>query len=693
MKLVRYCANKLTKYLAMAVVTAVCTVCGASAAVASSVTLSLVATDTDSYVTATDNRRSGLEFPSDMAEATTVSALFDESKMMRVRDLRPGMKGYGLTVFSGIRPEKFGIEIVGVIHRAFSGDDLILVMCDSPYLKDIGVVAGMSGSPVYIDDKLVGAIGYGWGFTDVPLGGVTPIESMLQVMEITEKTPAGGGSGEDTAGGDGVYERYWEMRERLQPGAIMRAGGSPSMALDAALLPDAVREHLGGADTFRMEPLATPIFLSTANPATLRFAEQMFAGSGVRVMSSALGAGSGVESGDSESAPGGPVTDLDALAAEVSGGYGLAVPFVEGDLAMAGVGTVTYRSGETLIAFGHPMFFHGVTNYPMAPARINTFVRSKMRPFKLGQSVGQVGTVVQDRLPAIGGRFGPKPKMFDVAVSVVDERYLGRRDYRYRIWNDRNNGPMFASMVIVDAVGTGSRAGGETAEVTEYTVTFDDGTTISRELYFGDMYMSGYGAYYAGSDVGILMNNPYKKVSPVSIDFRSRVMSRLEQATLRTATTDLASYRPGDTVLVTVELQPNRRPIETATYEFRLPDTIADGDYELVVADSLTRSQMDYMLSPARLRVMDYESLLRALQVNYPRNKAYVTLRDRDTGVAVRGQEMPKLPASIIATLGAATDRTDFAPMTGNLLVDAEIGTNYDITGSQFVNVRVARRP
>jgi hypothetical protein len=657
--------------------------------------LNAVISEQESFLPPATNRGTGLTtLPFDPGATVTEVVPFDETKMMRTKDLRPGMKGYGLTVFSGIVPERFEAEVVGVRHRAFPGDDMILCILSSPYLQDIGVFAGMSGSPVFMEDKLIGAVAYGWGFTDEPLAGITPIESMLSVFNST--SPAIREPGSPAPGGQtfNAYEAYWEVRRKMSLEPLRRLGGALPVAVEAQDFSDSVRAKHSLPDQFTMIPLSTPLFVSTVSPATMRVVETLFGGTNVQPLATG-GSSSGAlpAAATAENSPGGPVPDLQALAADVSGGYGLAIPLVEGDLSMAGVGTVTYRYGDKLVAFGHPMFEGGLVSYPMAPARVNALVRSRMRPFKLGEALGKIGTVYQDRLPAIGGVFGAVPRSYEMKTLISDPAYRGLREFNFSIWNDKEMGPMLGMSALMEAISGAARGSGDTVALYKYTLRMDDGTELIKEDYTVDPF-GGYGvAMNVISDMGVLINNPYKPVLADTLDFQMQIADRYPQAQIQSVDLDQPSYRPGAEVKVTWRMQPYRKELTEMSHTFRLPDNISEGDYELTVCDANVRARIEASRNPGGERVIDYESLLRVIQRNFPRNKVYVTLQDRDTGVAVKGSELPKLPSSIIETIRSTTEAPYVSSVSGNMLLDVDYATNFEVSGIQRESVRVTRRP
>lgn len=657
----------------------------------------LAVTTETTYLEPAQNRGTGLrEMP--ITNGTTTTArlgmttgpiAFDEATMMRPEDLRPGMKGYGLTVFSGIRPEKFEAEVVGVRHRAFPGDDMILCMLSSPYLEGIGVIAGMSGSPVYMEGKLIGAVAYGWSFSREPLAGITPIESMLDVYNSTSTDLRD--SDELEGSTYRAYEAYRQMYASASFSPYQHTKGATAVEIPTRELPYDVRSRYQLPDTVTMQPLSTPLFISSASPRTAELVQRLFSNLDVQPVQMGMSSGGGVGSAEAENSPGGKVTDLQALADEINGGYGLAIPFVEGDLNMAGVGTVTYRHADKLVAFGHPMFEMGIVAYPMAPARINALVRNIMRPFKLGEPLGHVGIVRQDRLPAIGGVFGETARMFPVHASIVDTRYQGKRDYNYQVWDDRDYGPALVMTTLMESISGGARSAGDSVALYNYTLSFDDGTSFTKEDYQVDMSGSAMVPVRIGSEVGMIVNNPYKRVRPERVDFNIRVADRLPQANIRTAVLDKPAYKPGETVTVRVELEPYRRPIEHIEYAFTLPENMNEGEYDLRISDGHSRESLERSRNPGGDNVISYETLLETILRNYPKNKLYFAVQDEDTGVSVRGRELPKLPSSIIRTIEATGENAFVESVKGNIIVDAEVVTAFEVSGTKTLTVEVTR--
>lgn len=580
-------------------------------------------------------------------------------EFMAVDDLEPGMKGYGLSVFQGVRPEKFEVEIIGVLKGALGPKhDLILCKCSHPVLDDIGVVAGMSGSPVYVDGKLVGAVGYGWSFAKEAIGGITPIRDMLDVYEQTRATPD-----TETADAGGGFE-------------TIRAAAAPTVRLDgsnapAGLFPDVESARAG----IVLEPLASPVLASGLGPVSIQSLNEVFSRYGLTVVAGGAGGGD-------------PSDRVDP--SEIGGGYGLAIPFMTGDLQLDGVGTISYRKGDTLIAFGHPMMFRGTVAMPMAAARVHGVMRSRMRPFKLSSSLNPIGTLRQDRLSAVGGSFGAAPGMVPMRTTVRNVATGGDKTYRCRALADREFLPALASIMITESVATAAKSGGEQSAEIRYRIRLDDGTSIEKTDFLSSEFLVFSLSMGVRSDVSQLVNNPFKKVGLAEFEADIRVTERLKQARLVSMRADRPAYKPGDTVKLDIGYQTWRGPVRRRAMDFDLPQTLEDGVYMLTFQDGRSREMFERMRAPGKLRPNTYRQFIEQIRLHFPSNRAYLSLQAREPGLTLRGEEMGALPASVAATIRSACPD---AAMPAMMSIEAESVHEWDfeVSGSVMAAILVNR--
>jgi hypothetical protein len=403
------------------------------------------------------------------------------------------------------------------------------------------------------------------------------------------------------------------------------------------------------------------------------------------------GMGGGEEARRTLSSPGGPI-DPETLAREIDAGWGLSVPLVDGDFNLAGVGTVSFRHGNRLAAFGHPMWGRGLAAMPAAGARINTIVHSIQRPFKIGESLGQFGMITQDRLPAIGVMVGKTAPMFPVRVTVNDPQYAGERTLNMRVWNDREQSANYLLVSLIETMEAISRSSAQASTDISYTLRFNDGTEIRKSRFVTDTMGGILPALYIGAEVGVMVNNPFKPVQPESVEVSVRTGYHMAQAMVERMTLDRQSYRPGEEVSVTVELRPWRGEKQVRELRFTLPENLADGTYGLMVGDSNGRQALDMQLNPGLMRITKYENLVRLVRRNFAENRLYLTLTDRDAGASVDGVNLERLPASVLSTLAGTALAGDFAPIQGNLIVDKDEITPYELSGVHTTAIVVSRK-
>jgi len=593
-------------------------------------------------------------------------------EFMHVEEIRTGMKGHGLTIFKENKIERFDVEIIGVLPNYFAGMDLILARLSSPYLKDIGVVAGMSGSPVFIDDRMIGAVAYGWGFSKEPIAGITPIKNMLEVLEQTTDKPHPEESGEA-----GDFLSQWNaMREQggyvpLKPAETITIGRDRLPGLPG--LPE---------DGLTLEPLSTPLVISGCHPSVFNKLERHFQGTGFMPV---LGGGGNLLNPGLKDDP-------------IENGSGLSIPLMSGSMDFSAIGTVTYRKGERLVAFGHPFWQMGNVDAPMASAHIFTVVPSFYRPFKIGASVREVGSIRQDRLSAVGGHFGTQAPTFDLQVVVHkthegDKKETTGRTFDYRIWENAMIGPMLADIALSESIINSDKFMGNSAARIRYGITLADGSKIEKEDFMATDSILAFRItmplYY---DLYLLMNNPFQKTDVNSVDIRVDLYDKFQAVAMETAVLNKDVYRPGETVEARVYFMPYRKERFSRTFSIKLPEDLRDGIYTLGILNGEQRTQIEFRRSPGMGKVFSYEALLKFVRIAYPGNRLYLLLTQPEAGIRINENEMPALPMSVMAPTHSSTPQTFAAPVSMNFLKEESLETEYEIMGSQYLQVRVDRR-
>ncbi len=341
--------------------------------------------------------------------------------IMTSDEIRPGMRGYGLSVFKGTRVESFPVVVMGRIKNALGESDMILVevVGGYPVTHRTGIVAGMSGSPIYINGRLIGAIGYGWGFSKEAIAGVTPIEHMMRDLHRE-----GGTLSRD-------HVKHQPVRAVLEN--PVEVGGE--RYFDAVVHRDFANiEKDVPAGTMVMSPVPTLLHVQGFNPRTMDAIREELKPFGLKPVA----------------VPGGSNVPM-SRGYRVEPGSAIGVTLVDGDLFIGGTGTVTYRRGDAILAFGHPMMQLGSTNIPLNAAYIEGIMPSMMRPFKFASSMGIVGTMTQDRAFAISGQLGQKPSTYPMKVQVHDVERNTRRRFNLNVSRMGYLNPVLMYVVILDA--------------------------------------------------------------------------------------------------------------------------------------------------------------------------------------------------------------------------------------------------
>ncbi len=563
----------------------------------------------------------------------------------RVSDLRPGMKGWGLTVFRGTEPERFEVEILDVLHGFLPGQDLVLLRTTHPVLERARVVAGMSGSPIYLEDgRLVGAYAYGWSFGREPVAGATPIESMLAELRrplrparFPGAPPLGRPQVRALQGRRGAAARG---SARPEDGARFRRGlpayggeAVDPMALLRRVVPRGVRN--GGAFD-AIAPAATPLMLGGFSPAVASWLGEALAPFGLLPVQ---GGGSGGRSA---------VPDTRGARDFVPGGA-LAVQLVRGDVEATGIGTVTSVQGRHVLAFGHPMLHAGRVGLPTATARVLHVLASEARSFKIGEALLPRGQLVQDQQAAIvvdRAAIAPVVPMV-VRVHGVD---APKTEWRVELASHRAMSPMLALAVLANALQVTAaeqsdvtwRIDGEVLLMGREPVRFRDEGWLPQ----GMVSPRALTKLRLFSLFEVAFGNPFEPVPIERIDVDVHVR-----------------FARDVTELLSVALEP---PEPVAGEELGLRIELRDHGSEVVRVERLSVGRLPSWLAGERIevrvvpgpsapveraRAASVDDLIDAVQARAPATVFVVSMRVPGAGLRYRGHLARDLPRSALDAL------------------------------------------
>ena len=469
------------------------------------------------------------------------------SPLMPTAELRPKMRGVARTVVRGTAIESFDIEVLSVIPGAGASGDLILVRASGPLIRKTGgIAAGMSGSPVFINGRLVGAIGFGWAFADHSLGLVTPIESMLRALPEPRT------------------EHRGTIRRAL-PQPVYVAGRRIDEVAIASSVDGARSLERSGAGTIAMIPLAVPLLVSGLGPRAAQLLTTELGPLGVTPIAGASG-------GSTDARP------------DLVPGSAVGVQLIRGDLNVLSIGTLTYRQGDTLLAFGHPFLNRGRTGYLLTGAIIHEVVQSASFPFKIGSAGAPVGIISEDRRAAIGGRVGILPPMVGIRAVVRDGDRGRTVTVGTRIVRDPQLGPLLALISALEAVDRAlDRVGEGTARV-RLTLRGRGLDSVVRENVFYDPRDVGSAAMLELPEgLRLLFSNEFVRTTPVDVTIEVDVQQSRQTAAVIEAEVDHTRVRRGDTIGVRVTFRPFQGTPETRTVEVVVPEGFPTGGATVLV--------------------------------------------------------------------------------------------------------------
>lgn len=575
---------------------------------------------------------------------------------MDVADIRPGMVGVGRTVFDGTRVEEFKANIIGVIENVIGTQrNLILAKLEGGPLANTGVIAGMSGSPVYVDGKLIGAVSYALGsFSKEPIAGITPIAEMTDATASNAPRPPGARVQVDlpiTA--DSLLRAFRSSLNWNRPFA--------DRASDAQLVGVSSISGFGGEIGTMLRPIATPLVMSGFDASVSDMLASTFRNAGFVPMGAAGAARAGMAEFD------GPLKPGDAVG----------VTFVSGDLELGATGTVTHIDENRVYAFGHPMYNLGPIDFPMTRAYVYTVLPSLFSSAKLSSTGEVIGSFQQDRATAIAGRLGPGPALLPVTVTLEAERG-GNRAFKFASVKDQMFGPLMTYTALVNTLTSYERQFGTTTYSVEGRLELKNHDTIVYDnMFSGENAASNTSAYIVGP-VTALVNNDYESVDMESLEIAVKSSETPRTATLERVWLDDARPRPGRTVPLKVLLRSYRGEDIVQTIPITIPAN-ARGTLALTVSDGQRLNQTEQR--EARLpQPRSVPQLVRQLNKARRNNTIYVKLLASDAGAVVNGELLSSLPPSVLAVI--ESDRSSGNP---NALQTATLG-EWQLRTEQAVN-------
>jgi hypothetical protein len=586
---------------------------------------------------------------------------------MAISEIRPGMVGIGRTVFSGTQVEEFKAHILGVIENVIGTQrNLILARLEGGPLATTGVIAGMSGCPVYINGRLIGAVSYALGsFSKEPIAGITPIAEMTDATSfITARAPGARVKVEFPLSRDGLITSFRKALNWNRPFA-----DRPD---DARLVGTQNVSGIGGREIATMlRPIATPLVMSGFEPDLANVLGGAFQDQGFIPMAGAAGTRAGEMPFD------GPLKPGDAIG----------VTFVNGDLELGATGTVTHIDEGRVYAFGHPMYNLGPTEFPMTRAYVYTVLPSLFSSAKLSATSEVIGTFTQDRATAIAGRLGPGPSLLPVTMTLEAERG-GKRTFKFAVVRDQLFTPLMTYTAMVNALSSYERQFGTATYAVAGKVLLKKYEAVAFDnLFAGDNSSSNASAYVV-APLSALINNDYENVDIEGVELTVKSTEEPKTATVERVWLDDARPRAGRTVPLKVLLRSYRGEDLLRTIPIAIPAN-ASGSLVVMVSDGQRLSQTEQR--EARLpQPRSVPQLVRALNKARKNSTLYVKLLGSGPGAVVNGELLSSLPPSVLAVLEADRSGGNFNPLNSATIGEWEMPTEHVISGVRMLTIQVS---
>lgn len=565
-------------------------------------------------------------------------------QILTADQIHAGMKGVAYTVFQGTKPEPMDVEVLGVLKNVNGPkSDLILVRLGGAKAEYTGVVAGMSGSPVYIDGKLVGAVSYRIGaFSKEPIAGVTPIAEMMEINEFDKST--------------------------LSPLPVAK---NDQEERDKSSAPGKT-----GTDSFQnyadlLKPIDAPFIFNGFSESAIKMFGDKFAAAGITPV-----VGVGSASGEKQPEP-------------IEPGSAVSAVLVRGDMDAAATCTVTYMDKDHLLACGHPLMQYGMVDMPMTKANVVATLASPLNAFKIINTTEPIGAFVQDRHTGILGRFDKAPQMIPVTLSIHGAS--GPREFHYEVLNNAKLTPLMMMATVFNALQGMNQYGEETTYLLNGHIHVNGYPDVRLTNMFSpveNVPTAFAVALKLGDHFSRIFDNPFvtPDISGVTLEFELEKDRR--SAVLESARTDVTEARPGDEITIEAVLRPYRGDRIVREIPVRVPTSAPKGTLRILVsdADTLDRTRG---LSPAVSQKLDLNSTIELLNKEHLNDHLYVSLLEPNPQATVEDKVMPAVPLSVMNVMEGMRATQEMVVFGESAVNESSKPVGYVVSGSQVISLTI----
>lgn len=574
------------------------------------------------------------------------------SKTIGVAEIHPGMQGVAYTVFQGTQPEPMDFEVLGIL-RNLNGPkaNIILIRLHGPKVEYTGVVAGMSGSPAYIDGRLAGALAFRIGeFSKEPIAGVTPIGEMLEINEL-DRSPGNEGS----------------TAQSVRNVTAKTSGpGEPPTGTMSSL------DNFASA----LKPIETPLVFSGFTEDAIKLFAPQFSAAGILPV---MGAGS--VSGNKQPEPLVPGSAVSAL-------------LVRGDMDIAATCTVTYMDATHLLACGHPLMQFGSTDLPMSKATVLATLPSPANAFKIVDTTEPAGVFVQDRHSGIMGVFDRDAKMIPVTLTIHHGANASASDktFHYEVLSNPRISPLAMMATTFNALRGLNEYGEEVSYQMNGHISINGYPDVSLKSLFSPSDNGRPAAIQAalsvGDRFGRIFDNPYKAADVHAVQLDFNLVPERRSAVLEAAHADLTEVRPGQEIVVEAVVRPYRGDRVLRRIPVRVPASVGPGPLRIVVSDGDTLDRMrrgPFMFNQR----LDLASTIAQLNKEHSSNRLYVSILESEPEAMVGDKVMPSLPPSVMNIMDGMRSTQEMSVMGESAVGEASTELDYVVSGTQVLVVTV----
>jgi hypothetical protein len=574
--------------------------------------------------------------------------------IMPLDQIHAGMRGTALTVFQGVKPESMDVEVLGVMHNVNGPKgDIILVRLHGTKPEYTGVVAGMSGSPVYFNGKLAGALAFRIGeFSKEPIAGVTPIEEMLEISAL-DRTPAPATLRANGSNAGSSSSNQGAATQTSSPGEV-----------GAVLVP-----NYGNY----LKPIDTPLVFNGFSAETLQRYGPQFAAAGiVPVM------GIGSSSAQKQPEP-------------IEAGSAVSAVLVRGDMDIAATCTVTYVDPQRLLACGHPLLQFGEVDLPMTKATVLATLPSPLNAFKIVNTTETVGAFVQDRQFGILGEPGRESKMIPVTVAMHSG--TATKEFHYEILNNARLSPLAMAATVFNALHGTNEYGEDITYRMNGVLSVKGYPDVTLRNMFAPQDNGQPAAASAAATIGDRFGRIYTNafdtpdVQGVKLDFdlvRERRSARLEASR-----TDVTEARPGDQIMVETVIRPYRGESLVRQIPIRIPTSTSKGTLRILVSDGDTVDRMHHG-TPMMNRGLGLAPTIALLNKERANDRVYVSLIQSDPEAMIADKVMPTLPLSVMNVMDNMRGTQDMVVLGESSVSEASTDPlDYVVSGAQMLTINI----